>query len=141
MPPFGQPIMLRICANPRLKKRRRRCARESSLCRQPGSPAVDDVHVLLGSIGTAVVGAEHHALRARTLDRLAHMRRPEAHWCRRKAFAEISARQLLAADMARSGHALRSRAGPPTIEPPHHRAGGSAHGGHDADLQPRIRGQ
>ena len=66
-----------------------------------------------------VVGAEHHPVDAEHLDRLAHMRRPEAHGVDAET-REIAAGQLLAADdrsapaCRRSRAASRNRAGPCT---------------------------
>ena len=88
-----------------------RCARGSSPCRRReiASP-VDDLDVLLRiDRHRAVVGAEHHAVGAEHLDRLAHMRRPEAHGVDVKQL-EILARPPLAADHRRAPACRRSRA-------------------------------
>ena len=87
---------------------------------------VDDIDVLLRiDRHRAVVGAEHHAVGAEHLDRLAHMRRPEAHGVDVQEL-EIVARHLLAADHRVLGHALAAEP-PAEIEPAHARQQPAAH--------------
>src|SRR5262249_51084674 len=83
----------------------------------------------------AVIGAEHDAIDAEHLHRLAHVRRPEAHGVDVK-LGEIIARPLLAANDGALRHALAAE--PPTeIEPSDDRQKSAAHMG-DRDLQVRI---
>src|SRR5499433_2681579 len=98
--------------------------------------SVHDVEVLPGiDRHRAVIGAEHDAIDAEHLHRLAHVRRPEAHGVDVK-LGEIIARLLLAANDGALRHALAAE--PPTeIEPSDDRQKSAAHMG-DRDLQVRI---
>ncbi len=86
-----------------------------------------------------VVGAEHHPVGAEHLDRLAHMRRPEAHR------VDVKQREILARQFACSGSTARSgMPSQPSRQPkssrPMHRQQPAAHV-RDHDLQPRDSGR
>jgi hypothetical protein len=83
----------------------------------------------------AVVGAEHDAVGAEHLGRLAHMGRPEAHRVDVQEL-QIVARHLLAADDRVVRHPLAPEP-VAEIEPAHAGQQSAAHMRHD-DLQPRI---
>src|SRR6266487_3921386 len=83
----------------------------------------------------AVIGAEHDAVDAEHLHRLAHVRRPEAHGVDVK-LGEIIARPLLASDDGALGHAFAAEP-PAEIEPSDDRQKSATHMC-DRDLHARI---